>query len=142
MPICSPFVNMVDPVRDGAPEYFDIIKEPMALKEIEKKLKGSEYKTIAAFRADIDLIWKNAITYNGDETLFAHMAKEASLWFNKKMEDFPSSAKQEWFQKVQKITRDIFDALCSPPMELDPSNKGAKEKNADDEKKDNDASVA
>lgn len=136
-PICSPFVAMVDPIRDGAPNYFDFIKEPMALKEVEKKLKQNEYKNIEGFKRDINLIWQNAITYNGDDTLFAHMAKEASLWFNKKMENFPVSSKQEWFQKVQKVTQEIFDALCHPPSELDINNKLSKDKGNDKEEKDN-----
>ncbi|OHT12020.1 Bromodomain containing protein [Tritrichomonas foetus] len=136
-PICSPFVNMVDPVRDGAPDYFDFISEPMALKEVERNLKNNEYKDIEAFKRHIDLIWKNAITYNGEDTLFAHMAKEASLWFNKKMENFPENGLQEWFHKVQKITQDIFDALCHPPTELDPNNKLTREKNSDPDTKDN-----
>lgn len=135
-PICSPFIAMVDPERDGAPDYFDFIKEPMALKEVENKLKSDKYKNIDQFKRDINLIWDNAVTYNGEDTLYAHMAKEASLWFDKKMENFPNSSKQEWFQKVQKVTKDILDALYHPPLELDPNNKLGKEK-SDDDKKDN-----
>jgi hypothetical protein len=45
-PICSPFVQMVDPVRDGAPDYFDLIKEPMALTEVKRKLMANDYDSI------------------------------------------------------------------------------------------------
>lgn len=119
LPICSPFREMVDPERDGAPDYFTYISEPMALCEVKKRLIDDKYKTLEAFKRDINLIWENAITYNGEETLYAYMAKEANLWFMKKMNNFPSSAMDEWIQKVCRTAKDFFDTLTNLPMELD-----------------------
>jgi hypothetical protein len=122
-PICSPFVEMVDPERDGAPDYFDYIKEPMALAEVKRKLSGNEYDSVQSWERDIDRIWKNAKTYNGDDTLFTHMAMEASLWFNQKMKRFPSTQEEDWTSKIQRTAKKLLDVLSHPPAELDPSGK-------------------
>lgn len=123
MPICSPFVEMVDPERDGAPEYFTYISEPMALCEVKKRVLNDKYNTLDQFKRDINLIWENAITYNGEDTLYAYMAKEAGMWFNKKVENFPSSAREEWLQKVCRTAKDFFETLTNLPIELDSNNR-------------------
>jgi hypothetical protein len=122
-PICSPFVEMVDPDRDGAPDYFDIIKEPMALAEVKRKLVGNEYDTVQSWERDVNLIWTNAKAYNGDDTLFTHMAMEAQLWFTQKMKRFPSTQEEDWTGKIQRTAKKLLDVLSHPPAELDPSGK-------------------
>ena len=122
-PICSPFIELVDPERDGAPGYFDVIKHPMALNEVKKKLNGNEYNTLKDWETDVNLIWENARVYNGDDTLFAHMAMEAKLWFDNKMKKFPSTPEEEWTRKMQKTVKKLQDVLNHPPTELDPTGK-------------------
>jgi hypothetical protein len=136
-PICSPFVEMVDPDRDGAPDYFEYIKEPMALNEVKRKLTANEYDSVQTWERDVNLIWKNAKTYNGDDTLFTHMAMEASLWFNQKMKRFPSTQEEDWTGKIQRTTKKLLDVLSHPPAELDPSGKlAATAESGDDENAD------
>ncbi|KAH0791447.1 Bromodomain containing protein [Histomonas meleagridis] len=122
-PICSPFIEMVDPERDGAPDYFEFIKKPMALNEVKRKIIANEYETITEWEDDVNLIWSNAITYNGEDTLFTHMAKEASLWFSNKMKRFPSTQEEDWTGKIQRTTKKLLDVLSHPPTDLDPSGK-------------------
>jgi hypothetical protein len=45
-------------------DYPEIIKEPMDLSEVEKKLLKNKYQNRLDFAKDIKLIWKNAMTYN------------------------------------------------------------------------------
>jgi len=122
-PICSPFIEMVDPERDGAPDYLEKISEPMALNEVKRKLNNNSYDSIQDWKRDVNLIWQNAKTYNGEDTLFAHMAMEASLWFNEKMNRFPTTAEEEWTGKIQRTTKKLLDVLSHPPAELDPQGK-------------------
>ena len=122
-PICSPFIENVDPERDNAPDYFDYIKEPMALAEVKNKLTQNLYDSVDSWKRDVNLIWQNARTYNGDDTLFAHMAMEASLWFNKKVKRFPATQEEEWTGKIQRTAKRLLDVLCHPPAELDPNGK-------------------
>lgn len=121
--ICAPFIEPVDPERDGAPGYFDIVKNPMALNTVLLKLYSNSYNTIAEFRSDVDLIWSNAREYNGDETLITQMAEEAKIWFDKKMENFPKGPEQEWLAKLQRIVSKLKDVLNQPPSELNPRAK-------------------
>ena len=40
----------------------------MDLLTILRKLENREYETVEALRADVDLIWSNAIAFNGEES--------------------------------------------------------------------------
>lgn len=137
-PICSPFIEMVDPERDGAPDYFDYVKEPMALAEVKKKLTSNQYDSVQAWQRDIGLIWENAKTYNGDDTLFTHMAMEAALWFEQKMKRFPSTQEEDWTGKIQRTAKKLCDVLSHPPPELDPNGKlSTNAESADEDGKEN-----
>jgi hypothetical protein len=122
-PICSPFIEMVDPERDGAPNYLDIVKKPMALAEVKRKLVNNEYDSVRSWESDVSLIWKNAHAYNGEDTLFTHLASEASLWFKRKMKKFASTQEEDWAIKIQRVMKKFLDVLLHPPTELDPSGK-------------------
>ncbi|KAI0830772.1 hypothetical protein BC628DRAFT_1355553 [Trametes gibbosa] len=58
------FLQPVDPVRDRAPNYFDIIKSPMDLRTMTAKLESGQYKDRFGFEADFRLMANNAKTYN------------------------------------------------------------------------------
>ena len=62
------FKNPVDPVKMNIPQYFDVIKNPMDLKTVLNKLEDRQYPDAASLRADVDLIWDNAILFNGEES--------------------------------------------------------------------------
>ncbi|THH03070.1 hypothetical protein EW145_g6557 [Phellinidium pouzarii] len=46
------------------PDYFEIIKEPMDLQTMLKKVKQKQYKSKAEFSDDLELIWSNCFVYN------------------------------------------------------------------------------
>ncbi|WRT69673.1 uncharacterized protein IL334_006663 [Kwoniella shivajii] len=58
------FRQPVDPVRDAAPDYAAIIKNPMDLKTISAKLDAGMYANRQEFVADVKLIIANCYTYN------------------------------------------------------------------------------
>ncbi|KAI9479594.1 hypothetical protein BDB00DRAFT_173553 [Zychaea mexicana] len=61
------FLQPVDPVALGVPHYPAIIKKPMDLSTVEKKLKDGEYKSVKDFETDVRLIFTNCYTFNGFE---------------------------------------------------------------------------
>ncbi|KAJ6520284.1 hypothetical protein C8R45DRAFT_55863 [Mycena sanguinolenta] len=69
------FLFPVDPIRDHAPNYFDVIQSPMDLQSMAHKLEGGKYADRFAFQADFRLMMSNAKLYNPvgsfahDETL-------------------------------------------------------------------------
>ncbi|KAK0246182.1 hypothetical protein EDD85DRAFT_924985 [Armillaria nabsnona] len=58
------FLQPVDPVRDKALNYFDIIKEPMDLGTMGARLEAGLYKDRFAFRDDFRVMIANAKHYN------------------------------------------------------------------------------
>uniref|UniRef100_A0A8C7RXM0 Bromo domain-containing protein n=1 Tax=Oncorhynchus mykiss TaxID=8022 RepID=A0A8C7RXM0_ONCMY len=47
------------------PDYYAIVKDPIDLKIISQKIQMSLYRSVSAMAKDIDLLAKNAKTYNG-----------------------------------------------------------------------------
>ncbi|KAF2225235.1 hypothetical protein BDZ85DRAFT_194318 [Elsinoe ampelina] len=60
----TPFLSRVN--KRDAPDYFHIIKTPMDIGSMIKKLKGLQYKSKREFVGDLQLIWSNCLTYNAD----------------------------------------------------------------------------
>jgi hypothetical protein len=116
--VCEPFIEMVDPVRARAPDYPKIVTHPMSLNEVKTRIRSKRYKDIAEFRHDMNLIWDNAQLYNGDDNYFTYCAKEASLWFNKKMKHFPGTLEEEWMRKMQKVMGAFYHAIKHPPGDV------------------------
>ncbi|GAA5980167.1 hypothetical protein JCM10908_001558 [Rhodotorula pacifica] len=58
----GPFLQKVR--KADVPDYFDVIKHPMDLATLLKKVKQQSYRTKKAFADDLDLIWSNCLLYN------------------------------------------------------------------------------
>ncbi|KAI9315156.1 hypothetical protein BX666DRAFT_1959745 [Dichotomocladium elegans] len=58
----APFLNKV--TKREAPDYFDVIKNPMDLGTVTKKLKALQYKSKKEFADDLYLIYENCLAYN------------------------------------------------------------------------------
>ncbi|TDH01868.1 hypothetical protein EPR50_G00167140 [Perca flavescens] len=59
-----PFYKPVDADALGLHDYRDIIKYPMDLGTVKKKLNGGEYQDAQAFAADVRLVFSNCYKYN------------------------------------------------------------------------------
>uniref|UniRef100_A0A8C2L6N7 Protein polybromo-1 n=1 Tax=Cyprinus carpio TaxID=7962 RepID=A0A8C2L6N7_CYPCA len=46
------------------PDYYAVIKEPIDLRTVAQKIQAGHYKSISAMAKDVDLLTKNAKTYN------------------------------------------------------------------------------
>jgi transcription initiation factor TFIID subunit 2 len=64
----APFLRPVDPVLDGVPNYLDVIRHPMDLSTIRRKVDSSEYKSIDDFKRDVEQMLQNCFTYNQENT--------------------------------------------------------------------------
>ncbi|KAJ2964384.1 hypothetical protein NQZ79_g717 [Umbelopsis isabellina] len=58
----TPFLNKVN--KREAPDYYDVIKKPMDLGLVTKKLKACQYKSKKEFADDLYLIYENCLVYN------------------------------------------------------------------------------
>lgn len=61
------FFYPVDPIVQCCPDYFDVIKNPIDLSTIQKKMNNDSYLTHEDFAADIRLMINNCYIYNAPE---------------------------------------------------------------------------
>jgi hypothetical protein len=61
------FNKPVDPLADGCPDYFEIIKNPMDFGTIKERLDSNFYLFANQFKADVELVFYNCFLYNPDD---------------------------------------------------------------------------
>ncbi|KZT72927.1 hypothetical protein DAEQUDRAFT_685309 [Daedalea quercina L-15889] len=77
------FLQPVDPVRDHAPSYFEIIKKPMDLSTMSAKLESGKYKDRFEFEDDFRLVISNAKLYNVPGSYVHNEALALESFFDK-----------------------------------------------------------
>ncbi|KAF2466696.1 uncharacterized protein BDR25DRAFT_327779 [Lindgomyces ingoldianus] len=76
-----PFLQRVN--KREAPDYYNVIKHPMDIGTMMKKLKQLQYKSKKDFVDDLMLIWSNCLKYNADP---AHYLRKKALYMRKETE--------------------------------------------------------
>lgn len=84
-----PFMQPVDPIALGIPDYFTVIKHPMDLGTIRRKLDHREYVNAEQFEQDVRLVFSNCFTYNAPDTDIVQMAKALESIFEAKWAQRP-----------------------------------------------------
>jgi histone acetyltransferase len=69
-----PFQKAVDPKK--VPDYYQIIKEPMDLEKVSRKVNEGAYRSKEDFKKDIVKIFDNARVYNQEETIYYKYANQ------------------------------------------------------------------
>lgn len=72
--IIDPFVKLVP--KNQYPDYYMIIKQPISMDMIKKKISKEEYSSLREFRNDIRLLCNNARTYNEDTSIIFQDAND------------------------------------------------------------------
>jgi len=103
------FNTPVDPVELGLPDYFQVIKRPMDLGTIKKRLENGCYNTIEGFQVDVLLTFDNAMQYNPDGSVVHNMAKEMSTKFVSDYGNLINQLQQE--EEAKRLSGDAC-ALC------------------------------
>ncbi|XP_076823146.1 bromodomain-containing protein 3-like isoform X1 [Clavelina lepadiformis] len=85
-----PFHAPVDPVKLGLPDYFDIIKHPMDMALIKKKLETLQYYSAKECLQDFNLMFSNCYIYNKPTDDVVLMAQTLEKNFLQKIRDMPS----------------------------------------------------
>ena len=62
--IIDPFVEL--PPRNDYPDYYQLIKQPICMKQIETKINKKQYMNLKQFRQDVGLLCANCRQYNED----------------------------------------------------------------------------
>jgi ATP-dependent helicase STH1/SNF2 len=69
------------------PDYYVIIKRPMTMNQIKKRIGKDTSFTLAAFRADMHQVWDNARTYNEEASWVYAAAEEMQEFFDKRWDE-------------------------------------------------------
>jgi len=93
-----PFRKPVDAVKLKVPKYYEIIKEPMDLGTIEKKLKSRVYRTAEECIADFNRVFSNCYTFNQPDEEVVVSAKVLEKFFLDKLAGMPTI---EWEMEAQ-----------------------------------------
>ncbi|KAJ3673874.1 hypothetical protein LUZ60_005866 [Juncus effusus] len=89
-PDAWPFKEPVD--GREVPDYYDIIKDPMDLKTMMKRVESEQYYvTFEMFVADVSRMFANAKTYNAPETIYYKCATRLQNLFTNKVQAYMQS---------------------------------------------------
>lgn len=105
------FNNPVDPVQWNIPDYFDIIKCPMDLGTIKKRLEAEHYNSVEAFAGDVRLVFENCIAYNSSTNKFNIAAKQLLASFNKSLASLKNQLEKQLFKRCEQ-RREEMCQLC------------------------------
>ena len=76
-PVIDPFLKLVPKAQ--YPDYYQFIKKPIAMNQIEKKINKFEYENLKEFRDDIRLLCDNCRTYNEDGSMLYQDANDIEV---------------------------------------------------------------
>lgn len=96
------FLRPVDYAALNIPHYPTVIKVPMDLSTMERKLKDTQYSSVDDFVADFELIVTNSITFNGAQHAVSFAAQNLRAYFMKQMETVPTGEAAVQAQKPVK----------------------------------------
>jgi E1A/CREB-binding protein len=85
----------VDPVELGLPDYFEVVKKPMDLGTIRKKLENGVYTQISVFGEHVNLTFDNAMLYNPEGSVVYKMAKDMKAEFEQDFEKLMEQLRRE-----------------------------------------------
>lgn len=84
-----PFYKPVDAKMLGLHDYHDIIKKPMDLGTVKRKMDEREYKSAAEFGADVRLIFTNCYKYNPPDHDVVKMGRKLQDVFEMRFASIP-----------------------------------------------------
>ncbi|KAI0998998.1 hypothetical protein K3495_g9198 [Podosphaera aphanis] len=130
----EPFIKL--PSRKEYKDYYNVVTHPVALKDLQKAVKGvrlktpgtSEFKTWSAFEEEAAYIWKNAFLYNEDNSDIFKLAMDLQEFFNNLLQKAKAAVAEPVGTKIKlrlppepaKITLKIGKKLSpvnSPPSQ-------------------------
>lgn len=98
-PNAWPFHAPVNAVQLHIPDYHDVIKTPMDLGTIEKRLQNHFYNDVSECIYDFTTIFVNCYVYNEAGDAVVKIAKELEKWFLVKIADMPKEEKEFYRKK-------------------------------------------
>uniref|UniRef100_A0A8C4QAN4 Polybromo 1 n=1 Tax=Eptatretus burgeri TaxID=7764 RepID=A0A8C4QAN4_EPTBU len=125
------------PSRQQYPDYYEVIKEPIDLKMIAHRIEAGSYCTIAEMARDVDLLVKNARTYNepGSQVFKdAHVIRK--MFMQKRAELEQSSGPVKSSLRIRNRRTAQGDRLSAITMSLQYGSESEDEQNSHEDVQD------
>ncbi|XVF11579.1 hypothetical protein REPUB_Repub08aG0039400 [Reevesia pubescens] len=109
------FKKPVDVVKLNIPDYFTVIKHPMDLGTVKKRIASGQYSSPLDFAADVRLTFSNAMTYNPPGNDVHCMAETLSKFFE---------VRWKAIEKKLPVTMDVdaVPSIAAAPIEVETSD--------------------
>ncbi|KAF4637575.1 hypothetical protein G7Y89_g498 [Cudoniella acicularis] len=117
----NPFLEPVDPVALNIPHYFTVIKHPMDISTVSRKLKEGSYGNAKEFEKDVRQIFTNCYKFNPVGNAVREMGKQFENLFN-----------TEW-EKQQQWIADHTPTAASPSSPPESEDEESEEEDEQDE---------
>lgn len=119
------FDHPVDPERDQVPNYYNVIKNPMDLGTIREKIDSSGYDNVSQFIADVELVWSNAMLFNGKGSFVGEMARHLQNIFKEEANVLHDNEQTWWINKMNDLRNKVNIIITNPPPLISTSLKQA-----------------
>ncbi|KAL9591695.1 MAG: hypothetical protein Q9179_007466, partial [Wetmoreana sp. 5 TL-2023] len=123
--------------KRSLPDYYDVIKEPVALSTLKSKLQNRQYNSFADFVRDCALIPHNAQTYNRPE---AGAYQDALVIKGVMEKEFQQLAEEGTISKEDAILPDLGEIPPASPRPAEEEEEDEEEDDEDDEDEEGDDS--
>ena len=100
------------------PEYTKIIKNPMDLDTIKKKLKAKAYKSIDQWKFDVEIIFQNAKVFNKGLTLYVNLAIKCQEIFQNLYDNSKLVPKNKSKLEYSKLFKDLEALFSKAPSSI------------------------
>jgi len=110
------YADFRDPVpweEWGLSDYPKLVQRPMDLSTISANLNALMYENAVSFRRDVELLWKNAISYNAPGSDIYKYALDVRDSFFRKCQTFKLSVSNSEDEGWMKACLNVTDALIS-----------------------------
>jgi hypothetical protein len=105
------FLSPVDPVSSNCPDYFDVITRPMDLGTVRSNLDANKYHSVAAWKADVDLVWRNSMEYNSTNSALLLLTKDLQKHFLDLSKNISDSYRQTWKSYLVQMHEELTDCI-------------------------------
>ena len=115
-PASGPFRKPID--IEALPNYYEIIEDPQDFGGILERLKNKDIRSLREFKRDMNLIWENAVKYNGKSSWPAALAHQCKKIFESEMKRKMPQSTIQWFEQVNLYQKKLQHLTGNPPVSL------------------------
>lgn len=116
------FLRPVDPIKQGIPNYFNVIKKPIDLGTIKSKLKTNQYANAEQFDDDVRLMFRNCFAYNKPNTIVHNEGKHLEQVYNQEWINCFGALRKQAIESPKPHTPSSMDKNATVPTSTGGNN--------------------